>query len=54
MSDWITRGMMRKVRSAFEFYMVTQEGMGAGEALRAFDRWYDEITASAEAEGGAS
>lgn len=39
-----TRGMTRKVRAAFEFYMVTQEGWSAGDAIRAFDNWHDEIT----------
>lgn len=34
MSDGITRAMTRKVRAAFEFYMVTQEGMSAGDAIR--------------------
>lgn len=45
-ADGFTRGMTRKVRAAFEFYMVTQEGMSAGDALRAFDRWHDEIRSS--------
>ncbi|QTV79469.1 hypothetical protein [Microbacterium sp. NIBRBAC000506063] len=52
MADGFTRGMTRKVRAAYEFYMVTQEGMSAGDALRAFDRWHEEITAPADVEVG--
>lgn len=46
MADGFTRGMTRKVRAAFEFYAVTQDGMSAGEALRAFDNWLDEVSSA--------
>ena len=39
--------MTRNVRSAFEFYAVTQDGVSAGEALRAFDKWLDDRLAEA-------
>lgn len=47
MADGVQRAMTRKVRAAFEFYAVTQDRMGAGDALRAFDSWLDSIRETA-------
>ncbi len=52
MADGFTRGMTRKVRAAFEFYAVTQDGMSAGDALRAFDNWMDELRTSSDSSRG--
>lgn len=53
MADGIQRAMTRKVRAAFEFYAVTQDGASAGDSIRAFDNWLDSIreTAVRESEG---
>ena len=50
MSDGVQRAMTRKVRAAFEFYAVTQDGASAGDSIRAFDNWLDSIRETARLE----
>lgn len=45
--DGVQRAMTRQIRCAWEIYAVTERGMSAGEALRAFDNWVDSIEESA-------
>jgi DNA-binding HxlR family transcriptional regulator len=39
------RTMTRQIRCAWEIYAVTELGMSAGEAIRAFDKWRDDLAA---------
>jgi len=45
--DGIQRAMTRQVRCAWEIYAVTERGMSAGEAIRAFNNWLESIEQSA-------
>lgn len=50
MTDGVQRAMTRQIRCAWEVYAVTERGMRAGEALRAFDNWMDSIAEPAQKE----
>ena len=43
MPDGIQRAMTRQIRCAWEIYAVSERGMSAGDALRAFDNWMDSL-----------
>lgn len=47
MPDGVQRAMTRQIRCAWEIYAVTERGLSAGEALRAFDNWMDSVGESA-------
>lgn len=47
MPDGVQRAMTRQIRCAWEIYATTERGMGAGEALRAFDNWMDSLAETA-------